>query len=76
MNDLYIRDNPDRVGDPETPVYEHFCDNCGEGIWGDYYQIEDWIFCESCISDSFKDDVPEIVEEIFMDLMNDYKRRS
>lgn len=40
---------------PEPPIFAH-CSFCGEPIYDgdDYYEIDDYKYCEACIHDSRK----------------------
>ena len=54
MNDLMIRDNPARVGDPE-PAGAPYCDVCGDSIALKYYDCNGYLICETCAKDAIRD---------------------
>ena len=47
MNDLFIRDNPDRVDPPEEPG-EPLCYGCKEHLNAPFYDCDGIRLCEDC----------------------------
>ena len=54
MADWDIRDNPARVGDPESPGAP-YCDVCGESIVAPYYDCDGYLICDVCAQDAIRD---------------------
>ncbi|MBP5474906.1 MAG: hypothetical protein J6X83_01410 [Methanomicrobium sp.] len=72
---MNTRDNPARTGTPEAQGFSHYCENCGLGIVGNYYNIDGLIFCEDCMDAFVKDtkDAPDFLPYLLMDMMDEYR---
>lgn len=68
-------DIPERPLDPPTPEAYASCDNCGEDIFGDYYRLEDFVYCEECMEYFCENSrkAPKFIQARFLDLMDEYK---
>ena len=75
MNDLYIRDNPARVGTPDAEPELMTCQHCGEPITGNYYSVFGEIYCENCMSDFCfgRKTAPDGVQFTIFDLMDEFR---
>lgn len=73
MNDY--RDNPERTGTPGAACFSHYCDKCGLGIVGNYYDIDGLIYCEDCMDAFVKDTkkAPEFLPYLLIDMMDEYR---
>ena len=73
---MMIHDNPARVGDPEPdPEAERYCEECGEPIWGNYYDVDGFIYCPDCMREYCKDSkkAPDWMTYFFLDAMDEYR---
>jgi len=69
-----IRDNPDRVGSPEEHEPEGMrCDKCGQVITDGYYTLEDWRYCDECMTKFIRGTkiVPPHLRDLFEEILEE-----
>ena len=74
MNDLWIPDNPDRVGSPDDPGAP-YCAGCGESLQPPYYECDGYYCCAECARDYMDDSkhAPEWFMDWWRYMMLDYE---
>lgn len=70
-----VPDDPAKTAPPDEPKSEIVCDKCGADIWGNYYQIEDFVYCLECVEDFTKDSkhAPDFMKAVMLDALDEYK---